>query len=186
MEVKDRNWVNELTAFTKVAPASPIKVLVFFIGVCRTETRRDGHTKWNISQHWHNVQGGVRLSFRGNNTKSLIQFVNEWMDLEVKHTVSTLLMMALKHSQSIVCQISVIVNKSLAKFIITVSVSALGVASISQARHGSWNCHIFHFSHVTAKRTNICCTSLYFLTDGRLCLHDWLDKTSYLKTSEKL
>lgn len=28
-----------LTAFTNVAPASPIKSLVFFMGVCRTETR---------------------------------------------------------------------------------------------------------------------------------------------------
>ena len=31
--------INILTAFTNVAPASPIRSWVFFMGVCRTETR---------------------------------------------------------------------------------------------------------------------------------------------------
>lgn len=44
-------WVNVLTAFTNVAPASPIKALVFFIGVCRIETNGQIHkvTPMNVT-----------------------------------------------------------------------------------------------------------------------------------------
>lgn len=44
-------WVNVLTAFTNVAPASPIKAWVFFIGVCRTETNGQIHkvTPMNVT-----------------------------------------------------------------------------------------------------------------------------------------
>lgn len=41
---------NILTAFTKVAPASPIKAFVFFVGVCRTETRESETQSENMSQ----------------------------------------------------------------------------------------------------------------------------------------
>lgn len=40
-----------LTAFTKVAPASPISSFVFFIGVCQNETRSVRHAKLLVSQH---------------------------------------------------------------------------------------------------------------------------------------